>query len=93
MQHIANRYLCLEDGEGSRGRGNIVAVNAIRAGAIRAGAIRAGAIRAGAIRASATRASATRAGTIHTVGAIRACKTLPNSNYLRCVATQKKPQM
>ena len=88
MQHIANRYLCLEDGEGSRGRGNIVAVNAIRAGAIRAGAIR-----AGAIRASATRASATRAGTIHTVGAIRACKTLPNSNYLRCVATQKRPQM
>ena len=88
MQHIANRYLCLEDGEGSRGRGNIVAVNAIRAGAIRAGAIRAGAIRAGAIRASATRA-----GTIHTVGAIRACKTLPNSNYLRCVATQKRPQM
>ena len=88
MQHIANRYLCLEDGEGSRGRGNIVAVNAIHAGAIRAGAIRAGAIRAGAIRASATRA-----GTIHTVGAIRACKTLPNSNYLRCVATQKKPQM
>ena len=83
MQHIANRYLCLEDGEGSRGRGNIVAVNAIRAGAIRAGAIRAGAIRAGAIRA----------GTIHTVGAIRACKTLPNSNYLRCVATQKRPQM
>ena len=83
MQHIANRYLCLEDGEGSRGRGNIVAVNAIRAGAIRAGAIRAGAIRA----------SATRAGTIHTVGAIRACKTLPNSNYLRCVATQKRPQM
>ena len=78
MQHIANRYLCLEDGEGSRGRGNIVAVNAFRAGAIRAGAIRAGAIRAG---------------TIHTVGAIRACKTLPNSNYLRCVATQKKPQM
>ena len=88
MQHIANRYLCLEDGEGSRGRGNIVAVNAIHAGAIRAGAIRAGAIRAGAIRASATRA-----GTIHTVGAIRACKTLPNSNYLRCVATQKRPQM
>ena len=88
MQHIANRYLCLGDGEGSRGRGNIVAVNAIRAGAIRAGAIR-----AGAIRASATRASATRAGTIHTVGAIRACKTLPNSNYLRCVATQKRPQM
>ena len=88
MQHIANRYLCLEDGEGSRGRGNIVAVNAIRAGAIRAGAIRAGAIRAGAIRASATRA-----GRIHTVGAIRACKTLPNSNYLRCVATQKRPQM
>lgn len=88
MQHIANRYLCLGDGEGSRGRGNIVAVNAIRAGAIRAGAIRAGAIRAGAIRASATRA-----GTIHTVGAIRACKTLPNSNYLRCVATQKRPQM
>ena len=83
MQHIANRYLCLGDGEGSRGRGNIVAVNAIRAGAIRAGAIRAGAIRA----------SATRAGTIHTVGAIRACKTLPNSNYLRCVATQKRPQM
>ena len=88
MQHIANRYLCLGDGEGSRGRGNIVAVNAIRAGAIRAGAIRAGAIRAGAIRASATRA-----GRIHTVGAIRACKTLPNSNYLRCVATQKRPQM
>ena len=88
MQHIANRYLCLGDGEGSRGRGNIVAVNAIRAGAIHAGAIRAGAIRAGAIRASATRA-----GTIHTVGAIRACKTLPNSNYLRCVATQKRPQM
>ena len=88
MQHIANRYLCLGDGEGSKGRGNIVAVNAIRAGAIRAGAIRAGAIRAGAIRASATRA-----GTIHTVGAIRACKTLPNSNYLRCVATQKRPQM
>jgi hypothetical protein len=83
LQHIANRYLCLGDEEGSRGRGDIVAVNAIRAGAIRAGAIRASAIRAGAIRA----------GTIHTVGAIRACKTLPNSNYLRCVATQKRPQM